>query len=646
MGCGDDKQDPPISVTFEVVSAALVPMQPKPGEAVVARVILKNTSATTWKSGAVTLSELEPSGFALPALALVAAAAPGAEATFEGALSAPEREGRFTFVLRPKVGDEAVGATVRFKAETSCSNGVFCDGIERYVDSACKAGFAPCDDAQACTTDICDEAKDSCGHTLGADCAACFSDCEPDCAGKACGADGCGGSCGDCAPGAGCSALNTCSETSTPGSCQSPLPLVANGTALAGDFVIEGDTSGGVNQVVPTCNRTSASVELVYAFTVTETVGFEAQSSGFDTVLHLRTSCLDDAPAATLRCSDDSAPPGDYGSRVSGKLVPGTYFLVIDGFDSSQFGAFQLRVRFVPGGCVPNCDGQSCGGDDGCGNSCGTCDDGEVCRATRCYPDPCTPSCERRNCGDDGCGGTCGTCADGKLCVDALGTCEPFTRCNGDLPVCDPPCGAGKYCGTDCSCYDQAQKLPDLTMNVARLKDEVLFDEINITETSCSWAEQCVGGLGDRKLLRFSVEAINQGQGVFEPPAPDTRPDLFVYSACHGHYHFHGFASYSLLDRVTGKLVTGGQKFAYCMEDTAQYLRGPDVPCQKQYDCSAQGISPGWSDLYGNGLDCQWIDVTDVPPGTYELRVDLNPGRTFQELTYDNNSGSVEVVVP
>ena len=68
--------------------------------------------------------------------------------------------------------------------------------------------------------------------------------------------------------------------------------------------------------------------------------------------------------------------------------------------------------------------------------------------------------------------------------------------------------------------------------------------------------------------------------------------------------------------------------------------------CLWTASAAAQGISPGWSDLYGNGLDCQWIDVTDVPPGKYELRVDLNPSRTFQELTFDNNSASVEVTVP
>ena len=44
-----------------------------------------------------------------------------------------------------------------------------------------------------------------------------------------------------------------------------------------------------------------------------------------------------------------------------------------------------------------------------------------------------------------------------------------------------------------------------------------------------------------------------------------------------------------------------------------------ELVSRKEYDCSNQGIQAGWSDLYGNSLDCQWLDVTDVPPGDYFL---------------------------
>jgi hypothetical protein len=145
--------------------------------------------------------------------------------------------------------------------------------------------------------------------------------------------------------------------------------------------------------------------------------------------------------------------------------------------------------------------------------------------------------------------------------------------------------------------------------------------------------------------MRFSVEAINQGFADLVVPPPPERPDLFEFSPCHGHYHFSGFAEYALLDSA-GEVVLTGRKQAYCMEDTIQVAQGPDVGCSKVYDCYNQGIQAGWSDLYGNTLDCQWLDITDVLPGNYRLQVSLNPTRSFQEVTFDNNTATVPVVIP
>ena len=128
-------------------------------------------------------------------------------------------------------------------------------------------------------------------------------------------------------------------------------------------------------------------------------------------------------------------------------------------------------------------------------------------------------------------------------------------------------------------------------------------------------------------------------------PPPEERPDLFLYSACHGHYHFGGFARYELLDESNNVVVTG-RKQAYCMEDTIQVAQGPEVGCSKMFDCYNQGIQAGWSDLYGNTLDCQWLDITDLPAGPYRLRVSLNPGQQVQEVTFDNNTAVVPVTIP
>jgi lysyl oxidase len=211
-------------------------------------------------------------------------------------------------------------------------------------------------------------------------------------------------------------------------------------------------------------------------------------------------------------------------------------------------------------------------------------------------------------------------------------------RCRPD--PCVPDC---QNAGTDCACHLVDDPLPDLVINKQRLADEILFDHVNVGANSCSLVEPCVGELGDRRVLRFSVEAVNQGQATLTVPPPEERPDLFVYSTCHGHYHFSGFASYALLDPA-GHVVVEGRKQAYCMEDTIQVAEGPNVGCSKVYDCSNQGIQPGWSDLYGN--DCQWLDITGIPAGNYQLKVSLNPNQAFQEVSFDNNTAVVPVSIP
>lgn len=538
--------------------------------------------------------------------------------------------------------------------ERACDDGVFCNGIERMIDGQCvTAPLAPCDDGEDCTTDACEESTGMCTHVaMGASCAVCRGQsCTPDCGDRACGDDGCGGSCGACAEDMGCTPRGVCAEATGAGSCEQPRMLsVASGLQVLG-----GDTTRSVHRTTPTCNSTSTAVEDVWQFTITRPTGIEAQSTGYDTVLSLRAGagaaeCLDDDPGATVACSDDSAPPGDFGSRISVLLQPGTYHLLVDGFDATQFGPYTLSVKFADA-CVPNCDGQYCGGDDGCGGSCGDCGTGAACGTdNKCHGDPCVPNCSNgagsmRTCGDDGCQGSCGTCAGGELCVPLTGTCQAFATCNHDEPVCAGGCPERSFCGTDCACHAIDDPLPDLVINRERLADEVVFDTIDVRASSCSNIEQCVGGLGLRRVLRFSVEAINQGQATLSVPPPEERPDLFLFSACHGHYHFGGFARYELLDG-SGRVVVEGRKQAYCMEDTIQVAPGPGVECSKIHDCYNQGIEAGWSDLYGNALDCQWLDITDIAAGNYQLKVSLNPNSAFQEVSFDNNTAVVPVTIP
>ncbi len=50
----------------------------------------------------------------------------------------------------------------------------------------------------------------------------------------------------------------------------------------------------------------------------------------------------------------------------------------------------------------------------------------------------------------------------------------------------------------------------------------------------------------------------------------------------------------------TGRLVLQGQKYAWCIGDTAQHFPGgTTVGCMQKNDCGSQGIQKGWIDSYG-----------------------------------------------
>jgi hypothetical protein len=155
--------------------------------------------------------------------------------------------------------------------------------------------------------------------------------------------------------------------------------------------------------------------------------------------------------------------------------------------------------------------------------------------------------------------------------------------------------------------------------------------------------ENCVGGPGIRKLLRFDVLVHNIGNEDLVVGDPKLQPDVFVYSACHRHYHFKQAALYELLDQ-SGTVVKTGRKQGFCIEDTLP--SSSSTTSDKHYSCTNQGIQVGWADWYPSILDCQWIDITDLTPGAYKLHVFWNPKRLMPETSLDNNQGTVPITIP
>ncbi|MEZ4266868.1 MAG: hypothetical protein R3F39_10855 [Myxococcota bacterium] len=309
-----------------------------------------------------------------------------------------------------------------------------------------------------CTGKVCGD--DACGGTCG-ECAsgqACSADgtaceCVPDCTGKVCGDDACGGTCGECASGQACSADGTACECApdctgkicgddacggTCGECASGQACSADGTACecvpdCNGAVCGDDGCGG------SCSADTPTIACADVFTgVTNEGGATALNNAtwggcavneeYDgpEIGWVFTPTQDSV--ATFEQTNDPAFGGIGGVGDDVDLF------VIEADDANMCSP-------SPTACLNATAFHTAVFNAVAGKTYYLIMDGWTSGGGSGIVNPidvsltcCTPDCAGKLCGDDGCGGTCGECADGDACNE--GAC------------CTPDC-AGKVCGDD-----------------------------------------------------------------------------------------------------------------------------------------------------------------------------------------------------
>src|SRR5688572_3100131 len=183
---------------------------------------------------------------------------------------------------------------------------------------------------------------------------------------------------------------------------------------------------------------------------------------------------------------------------------------------------------------------------------------------------------------------------------------------------------------------------PDLTIAGGRASKSIEYRHMYFTAGDCAYQEGCVRGTGRRKLLLLDMGIKNVGTRDLVIGDPLKRPDLFVWSGCHGHFHLKNLAVYRVI-ALDGRQVAKSYKQGFCLRD--------DTPKDwnagaGKYTCDYQGLSVGWQDTYDKSLECQWVDITGVKPGSYYLEVTVNPNHVLPESNYANNKIILRITVP
>lgn len=282
-----------------------------------------------------------------------------------------------------------------------------------------------------------------------------------------------------------------------------------------------------------------------------------------------------------------------------------------------------------------------CGG-AGVANQCG-------CTQTSC-------AAEGVQCGeiDDGCGApiNCGTCQAGEVCVNRV--CAPQIPIGGDCSFARQGCEPGSVCclvGTGTLCVEASSsgscpgELPDLTVRNASTMGSISIVRRTFAPTACAISDGCLGAPGERRLLRFGTFIENLGRKPAVLGVPQSDP-AFQYDACttHMHYHYADFMTYSLhavsADGSLGPAIVQTNKASHCLEDGKALA--PESPESAGFSCGApgstQGLTQGWGYTYEPDVDCQWLDITDVPNGEYLLQIVIDPNNKFPEEREDNNT--------
>jgi hypothetical protein len=318
----------------------------------------------------------------------------------------------------------AGGADFLFKRWSGSGDDITIDNVSvREVGAGCTPDCT----GKECGDDGCGGSCGTCPGEESCVSGVCIPGCTPDCTGKECGDDGCGGSCGTCSGG----------EVCNNGTCDSGSQTTDTWQVTAADRDVWSDGNS--------CDLTSAafgddgwSDSAAYQFAVTIPQGATIVSANLEVwnrdhwgvtgayTVGIRVENVDNAAAFT--CSSGNEIHGrSYWSTTVNWSIPSGGLPQDQWSNSPDIASLIQQIVDRPGWSSGNYISLAVWGETSVGGATDDISDypnSNVPQLTVTYSTggSCTPDCTGKECGDDGCGGSCGTCSGGEICNN--GTCE------------------------------------------------------------------------------------------------------------------------------------------------------------------------------------------------------------------------------
>jgi hypothetical protein len=123
----------------------------------------------------------------------------------------------------------------------------------------------------------------------------------------------------------------------------------------------------------------------------------------------------------------------------------------------------------------------------------------------------------------------------------------------------------------------------------------------------------------------------------------------------HSHWHLRPFEQYELRT-LDGRRLVRDHKNGFCLTSDHRSplptlgARGTHPvdksDCEKDHPEALrvrEGIAVGWGDLYIPAKEGQYVDLTGIPSGDYDLVHRVNPLRLLREANYANDASSMRI---